>query len=57
VRGEQRERLVGLAAQAAVENDPQEFHALLLELYKVLSEQLPPFEAMEKPRPNHRPTR
>jgi hypothetical protein len=38
VRQEQQERLVSLAAKAAVENDPKKFRGLLLELQKLLSE-------------------
>lgn len=36
MQGEQRERLLALAAQVAVENDPQKFHALLLQLNQML---------------------
>jgi hypothetical protein len=36
VQGEQRERLMALAAQVAVESDPGKFNALVLELDKVL---------------------
>jgi hypothetical protein len=38
VQGEQRQRLVSLAARAAVENDPKKFHDLLLQLDQLLSE-------------------
>jgi hypothetical protein len=38
VQGKQRERLVSLAARAAVESDPKKFHDLLLELNQLLSE-------------------
>jgi hypothetical protein len=36
VQGEQRERLVALAARAAVERDPAKFEAILLQLNKIL---------------------
>jgi hypothetical protein len=36
VQGEQRKRLMALAAQVAAESDPGKFHALVLELDKVL---------------------
>jgi hypothetical protein len=36
VQGEQRERLVALAAKAAVERSPAKFHALVLEINKLL---------------------
>ena len=36
MQGEQRERLVALAARVAAENDPVRFHALILELNQLL---------------------
>ncbi|MGA8342734.1 MAG: hypothetical protein ABR881_17040 [Candidatus Sulfotelmatobacter sp.] len=38
MQGEQRERLIALAAQVAVESDPVKFHVLVLELNKMLNE-------------------
>ena len=38
----QRERLLALAAQVAVESDPVKFHALLLKLNKMLSKTIAP---------------
>lgn len=39
MQGEQRERLMALAAKAAVERSPAKFHALVLELHKMLHNQ------------------
>jgi hypothetical protein len=38
VEGEQRDRLMALVTQVAVESDPAKFHALLLELDRLLNE-------------------
>ncbi len=60
MQGEQRERLMALAAQVAVENDPQKFHALLLELDQVLSEKVPALRGNGKtlpPRPSNPPNK
>jgi len=42
VQQKQRERLVALAAQVAVESDPVKFHALLLKLNKMLNKTMAP---------------
>ena len=42
VQENQRERLLVLAAQVAVESDPVKFHALLLKLNKMLSKTIAP---------------
>lgn len=51
MQGEQRERLMALAAKVAAENDPTKFHALLLELNQLLEQQALPSPASQKPRP------
>jgi hypothetical protein len=42
VQAKQRERLVALAAQVAVESDLVKFHALLLKLNKMLNKTMAP---------------
>ena len=42
VQQKQRERLLALAAQVAVESDPVKFHALLLKLDKMLNKTMAP---------------
>ena len=42
VQQKQRERLVALAAQVAVESEPVKFHALLLKLNKMLNKTMAP---------------
>jgi hypothetical protein len=44
-----------LAAQVAAENDPGEFHALLLELNQLLDQHALPIPGAQKPGPG-RPT-
>ena len=50
----QRERLMALAAQVAVESDPEKFHALILELAKVLNEAVIPMRGNGKTWPQPR---
>jgi hypothetical protein len=47
---------MALAAQTAAESDPKKFHALLLELDKVLSEKVLPVRSNGKTSPQPRPT-
>jgi hypothetical protein len=42
---------MALAAQIAVESDPEKFHALILELAKVLNEAVIPMRGNGKTRP------
>ena len=56
MQGEQRERLMALAAQVAAENDPAKFHSLLLELNHLLEQQALPIPPSQKPRPDPQPT-
>lgn len=48
MQGEQRERLMALAAQVAVENDRKKFHALLVELDRLLRETVHPIRVTGK---------
>jgi hypothetical protein len=47
----QKERLMALAKQVAVESNPGKFHALILELHHVLNETVIPVPASGKPLP------
>ena len=51
MQGEQRERLIALATKVAAENDPAKFHALLLELNRLLNEQNLPVRGLGKTLP------
>jgi len=50
----QKERLVALAAQVAVESDPGKFHALILELNKLLNGEVVPIRGNGKTAPQPR---